>query len=221
MNDTEVIAASGTVPLEVIGVDGLTPLLSLIFGADGLLAGFTVAEAFNFLSSLWSVYAILAYIVSAIFLFLYLYASIHVGELYEEEAHHLAAAAEAYKRKQMGGATSNRFADIKAHIDSENPNDWKLAIIEADIVLDETLKRMGYAGTSLGERLRSISPSALSTLDDAWQAHKVRNDIAHSGVDFVLTHKLARETIVRFERVFSELGILDGDSGHGHGGGHH
>ncbi len=215
MDENDIISVSST-PIEVIGVDALTPILRFIFGADGLFAGFSVAEVMGFLGTAWTVFAIIAYIVSAIFLFLYIYASIHVGELYEEEDHHLRAAEEAYRRKMMGGATANRFHDMKEHIDSENPNDWKLAIIEADIILDEALKRMGYAGTSLGERLRSISPQSMRTLDDAWEAHKVRNEIAHSGVDFVLTHKLARETIVRYERVFSELGLLENGGGHDH-----
>lgn len=220
MPEEEIIVAASTTPLQGVGYDVLTPLLRFIFGSDGLFAGFTLDETTAVLGTIWSVFAIISYIVSAIFLFLYVYASVSVEELYEEEDHHTRAEEEAYRRKMIGGATSNRFNDMKDHINSENPNDWKLAIIEADIILDEALKRQGYAGTSLGERLRSISPASMQTLDDAWEAHKIRNEIAHSGVDFVLTHKLARETIVRYERVFGELGLLD--NGHGGGGhGHH
>jgi uncharacterized membrane protein len=215
MPDDEIVNASSAA-LDIVGVDALSPILRFIFGADGLFAGFTFTEVMSVLSTLWSVYAIIAYIISAIFLFLYVYAAVHVGELYEEEDHHTKAEEEAYRRKMVGGATPNRFHDMKEHINSENPNDWKLAIIEADIMLDEALKRQGYAGNSLGERLRSVSPSAMQTLDDAWEAHKIRNEIAHSGVDFVLTHKLARETIVRYERVFAELGLLENGGGHGH-----
>lgn len=220
MPEEEIIVAATTTPLEVVGVDALTPILQFIFGGDGLFAGFTVAETMGVLGTIWTIFAILSYIVSAIFLFLYVYAAVNVEELYEEEDHHTRAEEEAYKRKMTGGATANRFHDMKEHINSENPNDWKLAIIEADIILDEALKRQGYAGTSLGERLRSISPQSLRTLDDAWEAHKIRNEIAHSGVDFVLTHKLARETIVRYERVFGELGLLENGGG-SHGHGHH
>jgi hypothetical protein len=90
---------------------------------------------------------------------------------------------------------------------SDNPNDWKLAIIEADIILDQTLKGRGYAGTSLGERLRSITPSQLSSIDDAWDAHRVRNKIAHEGSDFVITRRIVDETIARYMRVFREFGV--------------
>ena len=93
------------------------------------------------------------------------------------------------------------------HSTSDNPTDWKLAIIEADIILDEILKEAGYGGASLGERLRSISPTQLESLDDAWQAHKVRNQIAHGGADFILTQRLAQDTIKQYRRVFYELGL--------------
>ncbi len=212
---TEAITVTATTArADIVGYDLLTPLLEFIFGSDGLLAGFSVAEVVGVLGIIWNVYVFLAYVVSAILLFLYVYASIHAGELDEEGEEHLKHLADEYQRMMVGGATSDRFEEMRAHVNSTNPNDWKLAIIEADIVLDETLKRMGYAGTSLGERLRSVSPQAMETLDDAWQAHKIRNEIAHNSVDFVLTQQLAKETIVRYERVFTELGILGGGNKH-------
>jgi uncharacterized membrane protein len=180
-----------------------------------LFAGFTLDGTLALLGTLWTIFVFISYALSAVFLFLYIYASIEANELDEHEEAHIKASEEAYERQRTGGATPNRFADMKEHISSDNPNDWKLAIIEADIILDEALKRQGYAGNSLGERLRSVSPVAMQTLDDAWEAHKVRNDIAHSGVDFVLTQKLAKDTIVRYERVFTEMGLLgDGSSSH-------
>jgi len=42
-------------------------------------------------------------------------------------------------------------------------------------------------------------------LEDAWDAHKVRNRIAHEGSDFLLTEHLARKTIGQFKNVFTEF----------------
>ena len=47
----------------------------------------------------------------------------------------------------------------------------------------------------------------METLNDAWEAHKVRNRIAHDGADFVLTKRMVDETINRYLRVFEELGV--------------
>jgi len=201
-----------TTQLQAVGYDILTPLLMVIFGSDGVVGSLTLAGTLALFSSFWTVFSLIAYVFAAIFLVLYIYAAVHYNEIDAHEDAKIKADEAAFARQKVGGATANRFSDMKEHVESDNPNDWKLAIIEADIILDEALKRQGYAGTSLGERLRSISPAALQSLDDAWQAHKVRNEIAHGGVDFVLTHKLARETIVRYERVFAEMGLLSNES---------
>jgi hypothetical protein len=75
-------------------------------------------------------------------------------------------------------------------------------------MLDETLTNAGYVGQTLGEKLKSANPQSFTTIQDAWEAHKVRNEIAHVGSDFVLTKKNAQETLVRFERVFREFGVI-------------
>jgi hypothetical protein len=205
MEDT-VIAAS-TTKLQVVGYDILTPLLRAFFGSDGLIGGVSIDSVFSFLNSAWGVFVVISYICSFIFLVLYIYASIE-GDKYSDIEHDLIhVEEEAYAMKMTGGIKSNKFAELQAHLESQNPNDWKLAIIEADIILDDTLKRQGYAGPTLGERLKSISPETLHSIRDAWDAHMVRNKIAHAGADFVLTQKLARETIMQYERVFKELGV--------------
>lgn len=204
MNET-VTATSGK--LQVVGYDLLTPILRFIFGEDGLIGGISLSGFTGVFSTIWGIVIVFSFIISLIMLALYIYASIEIEKLEEHEAEHLKAEAEAYAATVGGVTKSDRFVELQNHIDSSNPNDWKLAIIEADIILDDVLKHQGYVGTSLGERLRSISPSALSSLDDAWQAHKVRNQIAHAGADFILTQKLARETINQYQRVFVEIGV--------------
>jgi len=97
---------------------------------------------------------------------------------------------------------------VLKHISEQNPSEWRLAILEADIMLDEVLEGAGYLGTSIADRLKSAQHSPFNTIQDAWEAHKVRNEIAHVGSDFVLTKKVAGETITRFERVFREFGAI-------------
>ncbi|OGZ15558.1 MAG: hypothetical protein A3J08_01195 [Candidatus Lloydbacteria bacterium RIFCSPLOWO2_02_FULL_51_11] len=84
-------------------------------------------------------------------------------------------------------------------------SDWRLAIIEADNILKELLDKMGYAGDSIGEQLKSVEPSDFLTLSSAWEAHKVRNRIAHEGTSFRLTHRDAQRIVGLFEKVFEEF----------------
>ncbi len=99
---------------------------------------------------------------------------------------------------------NKRWANIQSLMRSYNANDWKQAIIEADIILDEMLKRMGYKGQSIGDRLKTVEPSDFMTLDQAWEAHKFRNRIAH-GSQYVLTKDETEKVIKMYEEVFSEF----------------
>jgi hypothetical protein len=166
-----------------------------------------LSQILHWLNLLWSTYAFFAYLLAIFMLLLYVYASTRYKQLSELRVAAILERERIWDERFRTGPKNNRLEDMLRHIDSDHPNDWKLAIIEADIILDEALKGKGYAGQSLGERLRSISPSQLQSLDDAWQAHKVRNQVAHGGADFVLTKRLAEDTIKQYRRVFAELGI--------------
>lgn len=165
-------------------------------------------SVFNVFNIIWSTYAFLAYIFSILMLVLYVYASSEKKQLQQLKADALKKRELIYDEYFRNGPKNNRLQGIEDYIVSDNPRDWKLAIIEADVVLDEALKKFGYQGVSLGERLRDIAPTKLLSLNDAWQAHKVRNQIAHGDADFILTKRLAEETIKQYKRVFAELGVF-------------
>lgn len=100
---------------------------------------------------------------------------------------------------------NEKWQKVQAHINSNNPSDWRLAILEADIMLDTILDKMGYQGDSIGDKLKGIEKSDFLTLDLAWEAHKVRNQIAHAGTDFQLNDREARRTIEMYQKVFEEF----------------
>lgn len=91
---------------------------------------------------------------------------------------------------------------------SNNPSDWRLAILEADIMLEEALRARGHAGDGLGEMLKGIDRSDMLTIESAWEAHKVRNRIAHAGGEFELNERETRRVISHFEEVFKELEVI-------------
>jgi hypothetical protein len=197
-----------TVSLNYEGAGLFGTFFSLLMDkVGGSSAMFSLEGFLELLNSIWIIYVILAYIACILMLMLYVYASTGKKHLEDAENETRLRKERLYEEMFKGGSKNSRIEDMFNHVSSDNPNDWKLAIIEADIILDESLKEAGYGGTSLGERLRSISPTQLESLDDAWQAHKVRNQIAHGGADFILTHKLAQDTIKQYRIVFHELGV--------------
>jgi hypothetical protein len=100
---------------------------------------------------------------------------------------------------------AHRWQNATKHIASDNPNDWKQAIIEADIILEDLLTKMGYRGDSIGEKLKKVARGDMKSLDEAWEAHKVRNQIAHEGSSFSLNHHEAKNVIGMYRKVFEEF----------------
>ena len=112
------------------------------------------------------------------------------------------------KDKGPGGESvmkNMKWERVIEHINSPNNSEWKLAIIEADIMLDDLLRAAGYHGDSLGDMLKAVEKSDFLTIDFAWEAHKVRNQIAHQGADFELTEREAKRIIALYEAVFKEF----------------
>lgn len=109
---------------------------------------------------------------------------------------------------EMGAPKNEQWQRVLDLISSDRPNDWRVAILEADVILDELVSEKGYMGDNLGEKLKSIDPGDIQTLDAAWEAHKVRNALAHGRTDEVLTKREARRVIELYRRVFDEFDYI-------------
>jgi hypothetical protein len=94
---------------------------------------------------------------------------------------------------------------VLMHLNSQNPAEWKIAILEADRILEEVLTDKGVQGDSLGEQLKGMTKRQLISINDAWEAHRVRNQIAHEGASFTLSHRDAERTVALFEKTLREL----------------
>lgn len=103
---------------------------------------------------------------------------------------------------------NERWAHVKALLASAATSDWRQAIIEADIMLEEMLRAIGYDGVTIGDMLKNVDPADFVTLDKAWEAHKVRNQIAHRGMDFRVDRGDAERVIKLYEDVFREFNYL-------------
>lgn len=157
----------------------------------------------------WDIYSVFAIFLSLLFFVGFVYAKVRYSQLSEIEQEALRDAEARWTARHAGKGSKNaRWEGIQIKGAENNPESWRLAIIEADILLDETLTNAGYVGQSIGDKLKTANPISFTTVQDAWEAHKVRNEIAHVGSDFVLTKKNAQDTILRYERVFHEFGII-------------
>ena len=111
------------------------------------------------------------------------------------------------KNFAYGISPNQRWDKIKARLHKGDEANLKLAVIEADKLMDEIFKRMGLPGADMGERLKQIETQEIKSVDKIWSAHKVRNMIVHEP-NFHLSQEEAEKTIADFEEALKDLEYL-------------
>ncbi len=97
---------------------------------------------------------------------------------------------------------------IEEHFFKGSENDLKVAIMDADKLLNEALREAGITGSHLGDRLKKAHPGQIPNLQELWQAHKLRNQIAHEP-NFKLKRDLAEKALSIYQEAMRNLGILE------------
>jgi hypothetical protein len=159
----------------------------------------------SFLAHLWLWIVAIGYALSVIGIFIIIYCTVRLFELRKREEEFYSTLLVA---PDAASGEHTRWEHIEKLIEGPNPSEWKEAIIEADIMLDDVLAKQGYKGIGVGEKLKSIERSQMGSLNSAWEAHKVRNQIAHEGSTFELSEMLARRTVAHYEAVFREFKVI-------------
>lgn len=99
------------------------------------------------------------------------------------------------------------WAKIMARLETGLEEEFKLAVIQADSMLNETLKKMGYRGETLKDRLDQLTLATLPNIDQIFEAHQIRNKIVHDP-DYRLTLDEARRVLRIYEQAFRDLGAF-------------
>lgn len=82
----------------------------------------------------------------------------------------------------------------------------KVAIMEADTLLDSALKSMSMPGMTLGERLK-VACYKYPKLEKVWWAHKLRNQLVHEA-SFNLGTRQALSALDEYARALKTLNVL-------------
>lgn len=162
----------------------------------------------NFLqlaSTVWLIVTALAVIASIALLAIFIHSTIRFHQVRKEEEPLYATIHADHAETERD---HSRWEHIRELVERPHESDWRQAIIEADIMLDDLLSQLGYPGNSVGEKLKAADPSRFRSLQHAWDAHKVRNEIAHSGQAFQLSEHMAHRTIAMYEVVMREHGEI-------------
>lgn len=158
----------------------------------------------------WSVIGTISMLLSIACIAIIIFSFVRLIEiqLYDKEEIEHEIHQAALRRKEREKNTNPRWHYILTLVESSNDSDWRVAILEADSMLEEVLKDRGFSGTTASELLEGAKESGYLTIQDAWDAHLVRNQIAHEGSDFALSQVEARRVIKMYQNFFEELNVI-------------
>jgi len=131
----------------------------------------------------------------------------HLQHEIAEYAHHKAEY-EKHLRENVGGSKNEHWSRVLNYLFSQHSSDWKLAIIEADSMLESLLDQLGFKGENLGDKLKMANQENFPKLTTAWEVHTIRNKIAHEGLAFELSQHEAKRVIALYEEIFHGYGYI-------------
>ncbi len=99
---------------------------------------------------------------------------------------------------------SSKWLELLARVKTDDG--MALAVIDADKLLDEALKRRRFSGKTMGERMVAAQRS-MTDNDAAWFAHKLRNRLVHEA-NIKLKKKEAVRALEGFKKALKDLGAL-------------
>jgi len=99
------------------------------------------------------------------------------------------------------------WTKITKRLESGLESEYKLAVTEADSMLNNILKRMNFEGEVLTDRLDKLTSATLSSLEQVREAHKIRNSIIHNP-DYKLSFEEAKRVLGIYEQAFRDLELF-------------
>jgi hypothetical protein len=110
-----------------------------------------------------------------------------------------------YKGYWRVGA-KNKWDKITSKIKKHRESDCKLALIEAESMLDEVLSQRGYTG-SLGEKLNQIKADTVSNIEEVRGAHAIIRDIKHDP-NYKISVNQADWILDNYRKMFREIDVF-------------
>ena len=156
----------------------------------------------------WRVFTALSLFISLLLGALVVYCVIRILQIRRHEHSKWDAAQEPLAPRDVSRNVM-RWRRIVEEAGSETEQNWRLAILEADIMLGELLDSLGYKGETMADKMRQVDRAQFNSIDLAWEAHRARNQIAHQGRDVPLDSREARRIIGLYERIFREFRFIE------------
>jgi len=100
-----------------------------------------------------------------------------------------------------------KWGKIAKRLELGSEDEYKMAVLEAEEMLETVLERLGYSGEHLKERLDKLPSTAVSNIEQVKKVLQVRDEIVRNP-DYRLSLDEAKKTLDIFEQVLKDLQVF-------------
>lgn len=100
----------------------------------------------------------------------------------------------------------SKWLAIEQSLSRDNEATYHMAILNGDKLLDQALRERGIKGQTMGDRMK-FAKEMWSNRNAVWEAHKLRNQIAHES-DIRVEYDQARRALAGFKQGLKDLGAI-------------
>lgn len=111
-------------------------------------------------------------------------------------------------KKQTISPKVKHWQTIVELFHTPDPNAWRVAIIDADAMMEDMITQMGFDGNTFGDKLKAMNQARIPWVDTAWDVHLLRNKLAHEGSRYHLNNREAYRAFKIYENLLHETGYL-------------
>ncbi|MDN5275701.1 MAG: hypothetical protein JWN33_350 [Candidatus Saccharibacteria bacterium] len=95
---------------------------------------------------------------------------------------------------------------IERQLKKDDVASLHVCVLSADKLLDQALRERGFKGDTMGERMKAAK-NIWTNANQVWNAHKLRNRIAHE-TDVVVKYDDVRRHLSAYKRALMDVGAI-------------
>lgn len=111
-------------------------------------------------------------------------------------------------RRPPKGPFQASWDKILALVELRREADYRQAVIEADKLFEDIIKRLGFPNIDVALMQKKITKEHLSNVADVLEAHNVKSKLV-SNPNFHITQEQARQQVAVYAQAFKEWGVLE------------
>ncbi len=105
------------------------------------------------------------------------------------------------------GKSQRKWEKILARLSGRDAAQYKLALLEADALVDTVMAGSRWMGANLSERIAAVHPGQIESLESLREAHAVRNRVVNDA-NFEIDREEAERVLGLYAQFLEEMELL-------------